>query len=1098
MPQSTDLLIAAIKLCGQFKKTHSSSLSAQLKKIPALIAKCKSEKTLNEIGSKEGEKYTPLIFACKMNLETVVKELIGAGADINLGDELGVTPLVYSYCTDKRNIANMLILSGADLLKKIERTSLPVFPGLVTCNSIVTKETMLTLAAKNNDLEFLQLIISKTLPNYARVLGKISVSSNVYNILVLQLIASGFPLHEMNDLLPYLSKEMVVGITREDTKLFMKTISQFSDPVTSFMLQTYEIQPLLVQLDLLLEALDQYQKTPESTAASLLLQYEACSSAFRVLYENKYRWHLLDFKLNKFFEVLGTLVLCLVGAVADRMEKRDFSSLMKLENIINVLVSFYANANSVIDWMQVVDTMEPAKTHILKYWGSVEKRNPLLPRSIAVGFKEIIKQKEEQRLHPILSLQKISPNLRTENITDVIKKHANKVNDADENGVLPLEFAIESGLTEDINSLMAVNAKIDIESKNKKGVALIQAVANANPDLAKALLKRHYKLFNLPDSPVVCMNGKLILKLIATGLSIKDPTIIVKWLFTSNPETEVSSVCVKDVCQLINDKKITTLSAEEYSWLPPTKLIAMFYGAPIDKIISGQKTPSELITAMTSHLSHFELNWIKSYLLKNKEAKNNAGQAFQDVSAILYQLYTAGVYNYFVKPARSILDMLEEVSLDQFDVKQLNVVISNLDLVIGLAKVCLKAIDENDFQSLYKKIDALKIKVTDVRNAKQQVVQAQIKEDKKKQEAERLRLEEEKRKQEEERLTLEEERKKQESERLKQERERKRIEQEIIKQEAEKQRIEEEQRKREKRRLKLQEKKKTLQAQKMRKEEDSKRLEEAKVKERADQFGVFNTVPDEIDCYLVGGAVLPLIFEDLTVNDFDMVGKGNNEAFQRLLSNGYNRDNKLTDIHLYKRRNVFPKKEKFDLVRVFYSNDDWLKEDAMTRDFTKCAVYYHPKKGFLDPTGYGLDDIKNHVLRMVGDEQHFYADPVKMLRAIRFEATGDKPDELLVSALKNWSNKYLLDKPINKINHFFIKYDEYKSLYPDFISYLEKYDLFNKIELARAINPGTIVSRDASTLRNQNWMRFYSSPYSYSPHSASNAAIPEQNYDHGF
>lgn len=63
-----------------------------------------------------------------------------------------------------------------------------------------------------------------------------------------------------------------------------------------------------------------------------------------------------------------------------------------------------------------------------------------------------------------------------------------------------------------------------------------------------------------------------------------------------------------------------------------------------------------------------------------------------------------------------------------------------------------------------------------------------------------------------------------------------------------------------------------------------------------------------------------------------------------------------------------------------------LREDAFRRDFTVNALYYDPEEEVvIDFTG-GLKDLRSHVLRLIGDpETRYREDPVRMLRAIRFE-----------------------------------------------------------------------------------------------------------------
>ncbi len=63
-----------------------------------------------------------------------------------------------------------------------------------------------------------------------------------------------------------------------------------------------------------------------------------------------------------------------------------------------------------------------------------------------------------------------------------------------------------------------------------------------------------------------------------------------------------------------------------------------------------------------------------------------------------------------------------------------------------------------------------------------------------------------------------------------------------------------------------------------------------------------------------------------------------------------------------------------------------LKEDLLRRDFTINAMAYNDADGLVDIFG-GLEDIKNKVIRCVGDpEARFTEDALRLLRAIRFAA----------------------------------------------------------------------------------------------------------------
>lgn len=63
------------------------------------------------------------------------------------------------------------------------------------------------------------------------------------------------------------------------------------------------------------------------------------------------------------------------------------------------------------------------------------------------------------------------------------------------------------------------------------------------------------------------------------------------------------------------------------------------------------------------------------------------------------------------------------------------------------------------------------------------------------------------------------------------------------------------------------------------------------------------------------------------------------------------------------------------------------EEDALRRDFSVNALYYDPIGGELWDFAGGLKDIKQGVLRVIGDpETRYREDPVRMLRAVRLAA----------------------------------------------------------------------------------------------------------------
>ncbi len=88
-----------------------------------------------------------------------------------------------------------------------------------------------------------------------------------------------------------------------------------------------------------------------------------------------------------------------------------------------------------------------------------------------------------------------------------------------------------------------------------------------------------------------------------------------------------------------------------------------------------------------------------------------------------------------------------------------------------------------------------------------------------------------------------------------------------------------------------------------------------------------------------------------------------------------------------------------------------LEADASRRDFCCNALYKDLRTGkILDPTGKGLSDIENKILRTPLDpEETFRDDPLRMLRAVRFAAKLDFDiDPTVLTAMKPIPEYYQL------------------------------------------------------------------------------------------
>jgi poly(A) polymerase len=68
-----------------------------------------------------------------------------------------------------------------------------------------------------------------------------------------------------------------------------------------------------------------------------------------------------------------------------------------------------------------------------------------------------------------------------------------------------------------------------------------------------------------------------------------------------------------------------------------------------------------------------------------------------------------------------------------------------------------------------------------------------------------------------------------------------------------------------------------------------------------------------------------------------------------------------------------------------------LEQDSARRDFMVNALYQKVSGGnILDPTGKGLADLQNRLIRTVADpDSSFQEDPLRILRALRFTALPD-------------------------------------------------------------------------------------------------------------
>jgi len=160
--------------------------------------------------------------------------------------------------------------------------------------------------------------------------------------------------------------------------------------------------------------------------------------------------------------------------------------------------------------------------------------------------------------------------------------------------------------------------------------------------------------------------------------------------------------------------------------------------------------------------------------------------------------------------------------------------------------------------------------------------------------------------------------------------------------------------------------------------------------------------------YLVGGCVRDLLL-DLEPKDFDVATSATPEQVRAEFRNArvIGRRFKLVHVHFGREiievatfranhplgeddedSNQSSRNESGRILRDnVYGN---LEDDAQRRDFTINALYYDPTSERILDYAHGVHDIRNHLIRLIGDpEQRYQEDPVRMLRAVRFAAKLD-------------------------------------------------------------------------------------------------------------
>lgn len=211
------------------------------------------------------------------------------------------------------------------------------------------------------------------------------------------------------------------------------------------------------------------------------------------------------------------------------------------------------------------------------------------------------------------------------------------------------------------------------------------------------------------------------------------------------------------------------------------------------------------------------------------------------------------------------------------------------------------------------------------------------------------------------------------------------------------------------------------------------------------------------DAFLVGGGVRDLLLRH-TAKDFDIATNARPEQIKKLFRNCRLIGRRFRLAHIHFGRDIIEvatfrgteathhTQRQMEAGMIIRDNVyGKLEDDVWRRDFTINALYYNIVDASIIDLSGGFADIKNKILRLIGDPVvRYQEDPVRMLRGIRFAAKlgfqFDPATEQPIATMRDLLEKVPDARLLIEIEKLFHSGHGYNSF-----TLLRKYQLFEKL-----------------------------------------------------